>query len=106
MLVTDAVAWRAGAIGPVRFELVDGAPRLADGTLAGSALTMDRAIRLCVEDAGVALHAAVHAAATRPAALLGLGDRGDIVAGRRADLVALDPDLAIAGVWLAGTQVR
>ena len=90
----------------MRFELVDGAPRLADGTLAGSALTMDRAIRVCVEDAGVALHAAVHAASTRPAALLGLTDRGDIAIGRRADLVALDADLAVAGVWLCGEQVR
>jgi len=106
VLVTDAVAWRAGGAGPVGIEMRDGAPRLPDGTLAGSAIAMDEAIRVCVELAGVALHPAIHAASTRPASLLGLADRGDIVAGRRADLVALDDDLRVETVWVGGVEAR
>ncbi len=84
----------------------DGVPRLADGTLAGSALTMDRAVRNVVHAAGVDLADAVAAAATTPARLLGLDDRGTLVAGRRADLVALSPDLTVDGTWIAGERRR
>jgi N-acetylglucosamine-6-phosphate deacetylase len=101
VLVTDAVAWRAGHVGTIGMELRDGAPRLPDGTLAGSMVTMDQAIRTCVE-AGVPLADALTAASTTPARLLGLDDRGAIEVGRRADLVALDGALAITGVWVAG----
>jgi N-acetylglucosamine-6-phosphate deacetylase len=104
VLVTDAVGWRAGSAGPVRLELRDGAPRLPDGTLAGSALTMDAALRTCVEHAGVGLHAAVHAASTRPAGVLGLADRGDVRPGLLADLVALDADLHVEQVWVGGHE--
>ncbi len=101
VLVTDAVAWRSGRVGAIGMELRDGAPRLADGTLAGSAVTMDAAIRTCVA-AGVDPVDAVVAASTNPARLLGLHDRGVIEVGRRADLVALDPSLEIEQVWVAG----
>ncbi len=105
VLVTDAVAWRAGTVGPVGMELRDGAPRLPDGTLAGSAATMDQCLRVCIE-AGVAPELALRAASTTPARLLGLADRGTIEVGRRADLVALDADWRIRHVWVAGDQVR
>ena len=65
-------------------------PRMADGTLVGSVLRMDRAVANTVGAAGVALAEAVAAASTTPARLLGLADRGAIAPGRRADLVALD----------------
>ena len=48
-LVTDAVAVDAGTIGDVVMQERDGAARLADGTLAGSMLTMDRAVRNVVD---------------------------------------------------------
>src|SRR5262249_13898832 len=91
-LVTDSVAWRAASAGPIALRFVDGAARLADGTLAGSVLTMDGAVRNAVA-AGVGLADAVHAASTTPAAVLGLTDRGSIAPGLRADLVALTPAL-------------
>ncbi len=112
VLVTDAVAWRSGTacnighVGNIGIEFRDGAPRLDDGTLAGSAITMDGAIRVCVEQAGIDLHTAVHAASTRPATLLGLDDRGDIRVGLRADLVGLDADLHVEQVWVGGTAAR
>jgi N-acetylglucosamine-6-phosphate deacetylase len=78
---------------------------MADGTLVGSVLTMDRALANTVEGAGVSMAEAVTAASTTPASLLGLDDRGAIAPGRRADLVALDVDLRVETVWLAGEEV-
>ena len=104
-LVTDAVAWRAGRMGRVALSLVDGAARLPDGTLAGSVLGMDEAVRRLVA-AGCDLADAVHAAATTPADLLGLPRLGRIAPGARADLVALGPDLGVEAVWVAGRRAR
>jgi N-acetylglucosamine-6-phosphate deacetylase len=104
VLVTDSVAWRSGHAGEVRLAMVDGAPRLPDGTLAGSALTMDAAVRTSVA-AGVPLSHALCAASQSPASLLGLTDRGQIAVGRRADLVAMNDALAVRGVWVAGQPV-
>ncbi|MGI8794334.1 MAG: N-acetylglucosamine-6-phosphate deacetylase [Acidimicrobiales bacterium] len=101
ILVTDAVAWRSARLGRQTIEHRDGAPRLRDGTLAGSDLTMDQAIRNVVA-AGVPLEAAVTAATSTPAHLLGLHDRGVLAPGRRADLVAFRPDLTIEQAWLGG----
>lgn len=101
VLVTDSVAWRSGSVGPIGIELRDGAPRLPDGTLAGSALTMDAAVGTCVA-AGVPLETALSAASTNPARLLGLHDRGTIEPGSRADLVALTCDLEVTAVWIEG----
>jgi N-acetylglucosamine-6-phosphate deacetylase len=104
-LVTDAVATRrepphgAGSDRSVP-------PRLADGTLAGSVLTMAGAVSNVVRASGVALADAVGAASSTPARLLGLRDRGAIEAGRRADLVALEPigddGWRVASVWVGG----
>jgi len=104
VLVTDAVGWRAPRVSEGPLRMVEGAPRLADGTIAGSALTMDGAVRRMVREVGIDLVDVVLAAATTPARLLGLGaDRGSIATGQRADLVALDPiDLTVRDVWIAG----
>ena len=103
VLVTDAVAWNRATHAGRQIQLgSDGVPRLADGTLAGSALTMDAAVRNVVDHAGVAIEKAVAAASTTPARLLGLADRGAIEAGRRADLVALTPSLEVEAVWVGG----
>ena len=102
MLVTDAVAWRSGRVGSIGIELRDGAPRLVDGTLAGSALTMDAAVRTAV-NAGVPLDWALTAASTNPARIVGAADRGVIEPGRRADLVVLTTDLTVEQVWVAGS---
>ena len=102
VLVTDATGWRSGRPSEVGVDLIDGAPRLADGTLAGSALTMADAVRFCVEDVGVDLLSALAAAAVTPARLLGLDDRGSITPGRRADLVALTDRIQVERTWIGG----
>ena len=96
-LVTDAVAVAPGTPVP---------PRLADGTLAGSVLTMADALSNVVAVEAAGLRRAVEAASTTPAGLLGLADRGAIEPGRRADLVALAPrpggGWRVASVWVGG----
>lgn len=91
-LVTDAVAWRAGHLAAADVTLVDGAPRLADGTIAGSALTMDAAVRNVVDAAGISIAEALSAASTTPATVLGDASRGRLLAGSRADLTLLGRD--------------
>ena len=65
------------------------AVRLADGTLAGSVLTMDRALANFMA-LGLDLADAARRLSTLPADYLGLDDRGRIVPGARADLVVVD----------------
>jgi N-acetylglucosamine-6-phosphate deacetylase len=83
---------------------VEGVPRLPDGTLAGSILTLDEAVRNCVR-IGIGVERAVEMASTIPAELLGLSDRGLIAPGRRADLIALNAaDLTVRAVWKSGVR--
>lgn len=104
-LVTDAVAVGAGTIGEVAVHERDGAARLADGTLAGAIVAMDRAVANVV-GLGFPLERAVELAATVPSEILGCNDRGRIEPGRRADIVALDrSSLAVRAVWIGGRMV-
>jgi N-acetylglucosamine-6-phosphate deacetylase len=105
LLVSDATAWRAGRVGEVGLELRDGAPRLPDGTLAGSCLTLDQAIRNVVAS-GVPVDRAWRAASTVPARIASAADRGELAVGRRADLVALTPELTVATVFVGGHPVH
>ena len=73
----------------------DHAPRLKDGTLAGSVLTMDHALRNVVLQCSVPIAQALVSATRNPASVLGLTDRGEIEVGKRADLVLLGNDLTV-----------
>jgi N-acetylglucosamine-6-phosphate deacetylase len=66
-----------------------GGVRLADGTLAGSTLTMDQALRNLVA-LGLTLAEAAARVSTHAARYLGLVDRGELRVGSSADLVVLD----------------
>ena len=108
-LVTDAVAAAGMAAGTVtalagRTVLTDGATaRLADGTLAGSTLTMDQAIRNACRLGALSPAAAVHLATTVPARALGrLGDGPLVRPGAAADLVLLDAELAVQATLIGG----
>ena len=109
-LVTDAAA-PAGmppgryALGGQPVVLEQGAPPLReDGTIAGSALRLDDAVANAVR-LGVDLAAAVAAASTVPADLLGRSDLGRIAPGATADLVWLDDDLRARATWVGGVRV-
>ncbi len=108
LLITDAM--RAAGLPDGESELggqpvfvAAGAARLGDGTLAGSVLTMDQAVRNAVAS-GVDLVAASAMASAVPAAYLGDDERGALEVGRRADIVVLDDDLRVVEVYLGGER--
>jgi N-acetylglucosamine-6-phosphate deacetylase len=83
-----------------------GGVRLADGTLAGSTLTMDQALRNLVGPLGLPLVQAAQRVSTHAARYLGLPDRGVIAVGASADLVQCDAQLALQGVMVEGQTVH
>ena len=102
----DARVERAGGLGATRVIESDDALRLPDGTLAGSTLTLDRAVRNAVAFDAMTPHQAVAAATVRPARVLGIErERGTLRPGARADLVVLTPELETVGTWLGGRPV-
>lgn len=112
VLITDAMD--ATGMPDGRYELggqevtvTDRVARLAvNGSIAGSTLTMDVALRNTVA-AGLSLVDTARMAATTPARLLGLaGTTGSLRTGLRADLVVLTPDLTVRSVLRAGRPVQ
>ncbi|MGK2949232.1 MAG: N-acetylglucosamine-6-phosphate deacetylase, partial [Acidimicrobiales bacterium] len=102
-IVTDAVAALGqppGTYGPVTVDATS--VRLADGTLAGSNLAMDQAIRNLVAFSGCSAAEALAAASANPARLLHDGLRGVVAPGARADLVLLTPDLHLVATIVGG----
>jgi N-acetylglucosamine-6-phosphate deacetylase len=81
-----------------------GGVRLADGTLAGSTLTMDQALRNLV-GLGLSLADASRRTSTIAAEHLGLTDRGLLQAGCFADLVVIDRDLQLSRVLVEGEDI-
>jgi N-acetylglucosamine-6-phosphate deacetylase len=88
------------------FTVADGAARLASGTLAGSVLTMIRAVQNMVELAGLPIEVVLPLATHVPARILGVADRkGKIERGYDADLVVLSEKFAIERVLVRGEDV-
>jgi N-acetylglucosamine-6-phosphate deacetylase len=110
ILVTDAME-AAGmppgdyALGRRRVHLEDGAVRLPDGTLAGSALTMDEAVRNAVRFLGISLAQAVRMASETPSAAVNLDGKGKIAVGCDADFVLLDAQGSVLETIVAGETV-
>ena len=108
MLVTDAMPTAAG--GPEEFQLqgravrcVNGRLELDDGTLAGSNLTMDEAVRRCVERLGVCLEDALRMASLNPAAFLKRDhELGRVKSGYLASLVHLSNEMHVVNTWIDG----
>jgi N-acetylglucosamine-6-phosphate deacetylase len=83
----------------------DGAPRLPDGTLAGSCLPLDQSLRNLVHGLGIPLEDALPAYSENPARMLGLARRGSLAVGHYADIVVLDATLRVRAVWAAGRRM-
>jgi N-acetylglucosamine-6-phosphate deacetylase len=83
-----------------------GGVRLADGTLAGSTLTMDQALRNLVNALGLSLAEASRRVSTHAADYLGLADRGRLATGAWGDVVVLDRDLNLTGVYVQGEAIE
>lgn len=99
---TDAAGFTLGGRAITRR---DGRLTLADGTLAGADLTLPRAVGV-LAGIGVPLAQALTMATAAPAAVLGRSaDLGHLAPGRQADMVHLDPDGTVRGVWRGGVRV-
>jgi N-acetylglucosamine-6-phosphate deacetylase len=112
VLVTDAV--RATGLPDGAYQVgdqpaihMDGAIRLADGTLAGSVLTLDRALHNLQAATGRPLAELWPAASRNAAQAIGVGDRkGTLEPGKDADLVLLDPSLQVVVTVAEGAVVH
>ncbi|MEY9861203.1 N-acetylglucosamine-6-phosphate deacetylase [Catenulispora sp. GAS73] len=108
-LITDAMA-AAGQpdgmyrLGALDVEVSDGVARLAGGgSIAGSTLTMDVALRRAVRELGLPIEDASVSASLTPARALSLDHEiGSIEVGKFADLVVLDDELEVCGVMKRG----
>ncbi|MGH9074747.1 MAG: amidohydrolase family protein, partial [Acidimicrobiales bacterium] len=79
----------------------DALPRRLDGTIAGSSLSLDRAVRN-VAGLGTGLAGALVAASRVPADALGRKDLGRLAPGARADLVWWSDELSPLCTWVGG----
>jgi N-acetylglucosamine-6-phosphate deacetylase len=107
VLVSDAVAALGSDAGAAvlasrAVRIDDVSVRTEDGVLAGSKLSLDRAVRNLVAMTGCGIGEAIVAASGTPAAALGLTDRGRIAPGTRADLVVLSDDLTVEHTLIGG----
>jgi len=109
VLVTDAIA--AAGMPPGEYVLSgipvvldDGVPRNADGTIAGSALTLDQAVRNMLS-LGLPEAQVIEAASRVPADALGRADLGRIAVGAKADLVWWSEGFHPRRTWVDGREV-
>ena len=113
VLITDAIGATGTVpgrhrLGPLEVDVADGRAVLVgqEQTMAGSVLTMDRALALTVQVAGVPLLTALQATSLHPARVLGEQRKGRLVPGYDADIVVLDKDLTLVATIVAGRVVH
>jgi len=110
-LVTDAI--RAAGLPDGRSDLggrtiivSDGVARTDDGVLAGSTLTMARAVQNMVELAGLPIERVIPMATSVPARIIGARGKGQICEGFDADLAILSDDFEVLKVLVAGHEIE
>ncbi len=108
VLITDATAATGMPegryrLGSLEFEVKDG-KCMADGKLAGSVLTMDKAVRNLARFAGWSLNHAVAAASRNPARVARLANKGVLVTGADADFVVLNPAGEVLRTFVGGVE--
>ncbi|QGN39869.1 N-acetylglucosamine-6-phosphate deacetylase [Klebsiella oxytoca] len=86
-----------------KVEMRGGIVRTASGSLAGSTLSVDAAVRNMVKLTGLAPEDAIHMASWHPARLLGIDNQlGSLKVGKRASIIALDDGLYLQQIWIQG----
>jgi N-acetylglucosamine-6-phosphate deacetylase len=109
ILVTDAMAHTGSELQVLPYLQTeirrDGLKlTLPEGTLAGSALDMNTALRHFCQDLALPLTAGLKALSTNPAALAGLNDMGQLRSGAMANMLLLDNNLNMQRCWLQGVE--
>jgi N-acetylglucosamine-6-phosphate deacetylase len=110
VLITDATSATGMPDGRYRLgwfevEVKDGMCT-AEGKLAGSVLTMDRAVRNVTKFAGWGLQQALRLATLNPSQVVGLSSRGKLEAGREADIVVLNPNGEVRTTFIHGVMTE
>ncbi|TCP59224.1 N-acetylglucosamine-6-phosphate deacetylase [Tumebacillus sp. BK434] len=112
VLVSDgmrAVGMEDGSydLGGLNVVMQNGEARLEDGTLAGSTLTLEKAVQNMVNLCGVPLPDAVKMASETPARVIGAGERkGRLASGFDADFLLLDRQLNVSAVYRGGQLIH
>ena len=111
-LITDAMAAAGSSdgryrLGTLAVTVTDGVARADQGgSIAGSTLTLDAALRRAVTEVGVPLEEAVTALTETPARAIGRGrDLGLLAPGYAADAVLLGDDFEVEAVFAAGRRL-
>jgi N-acetylglucosamine-6-phosphate deacetylase len=109
VLITDSTAATGMPdghykLGAFEFEVTDG-KCVANGVLAGSVLTLDRALTNAMKFGGWDLAEALPTVTANPARVAGLQGRGEIKAGAPADLVVLSPEGHVRSTILSGRAI-
>lgn len=110
-LITDGIAATGMppgqyALGGQKVTVEAGACRLSDGTLAGSILTMDRAVGFMVKEVGIPVWEAVRMASLNPAIELGISkQKGSLAPGKDADVTVLNGDFRAVATWVEGIKL-
>lgn len=92
-------------LGGLRVTVRSGAPRLQDGRLAGSTLTLDTAVKNMVNKVLVPLPFAVEMASRVPAKSIGEASIGSFSYGNKADIVVLDKNFNVVRTYIDGEIV-
>jgi N-acetylglucosamine-6-phosphate deacetylase len=110
VLISDGM--QATGLGPGRYELggqtvevTPEGPRIGGDTLAGSTLTLDRAVANLVGWSSASQEQALSAASLTPASLIGAADRGRLDSGLRADVALFDNELRVLATTVGGVEV-
>lgn len=111
VLITDCT--RAGGLADGEYTL-GGQPifvkgiecRLADGTIAGSVLKLNNAVRNLRDNAGITLREAVNAASLNAARSIGVDDKkGSLTVGKDADIILIDENCAVHSTFVRGQRL-
>lgn len=93
------------SLGGGSVQVTGGVCRDAEGRLAGSTLTQDRALQNLMLWTGMTLNDAILSLTTNPAEALNIPDRGKLIPGAAADIVALDKNLQVTRTFVSGALV-
>jgi N-acetylglucosamine-6-phosphate deacetylase len=108
ILITDGI--RASLLGDGEYDLggqnvivKDGEARLTDGVIAGSILTLNKAVRNFIENTGLGLAEAIQLVTLNPARQIKVDhDKGSLEVGKHADMILFHDDLEISAAFVKG----